>query len=161
MADLPLERRQHRRPGFERAVDSPMILVDPAAPSTQKLNRGSRRYPVAAMILSRRLSSRRAAVILHRVFDRAMTGCGFRLWDGTCVTFGDGVPVCTVVVHRPETLVRLMRDPSPYNFAEAYVGGDLDLEGDLFAAMKIADAIEEVHVSVRDRLRVLVDLWRG
>ena len=113
------------------------------------------------MILSRRLSARRAAVILHRVFDRAMTGCAFRLWDGTDVTIGDGAPVCTVVVHRPETFFRLMRDPSPYNFAEAYVASDLDLEGDLFAAMKIADAIEELRPSLRDRLRVLVDLWRG
>ncbi len=113
------------------------------------------------MILSRRLSSRRAAVILQRVFGHRVTGCAFRLWDGTCVTLGDGEPVCTVVVHRPETFFRLMRDPSPYNFAEAYVAGDLDLEGDLFAAMKIADAIEEIRPSVRDRLRVLVDLWRG
>jgi hypothetical protein len=54
-----------------------------------------------------------------------------------------------------------MRDPSPNNFAEAYVDGDLDLEGDLFAAMKIADAVEEIRLSFRDRLRLLADLWRG
>jgi hypothetical protein len=113
------------------------------------------------MILNRRVSSRRAAEILHRIFDRAVTGCAFRLWDGTQVTFGDAAPVCTVVVHRPETFLRLMRDPSPYNFAEAYVSSDLDLEGDLFEVMRIADAIEEIHPSLRDRLRVLVDLWRG
>jgi len=112
-------------------------------------------------MIARHLSSRRAAVILHRVLGHVVTGCAFRLWDGTCVTLGDGEPVCTVVVHRPETFFRLMRDPSPYNFAEAYVAGDLDLEGDLFAAMKIADAIEEIRPSVRDRLRLLVDLWRG
>jgi hypothetical protein len=64
-------------------------------------------------------------------------------------------------VHRPETFFRLMRDPTPYNFAEAYVDGALDLEGDLFAAMKIADAIEEIRLSFRDRLRLLADLWRG
>ena len=113
------------------------------------------------MILNRPLSSRRAAEILHRIFDRAVTGCAFRLWDGTRVTLGDAAPVCTVVIHRPETFLRLMRDPSPYNFAEAYVSCDLDLEGDLFEAMKIADAIEEIHPSLRDRLRILVDLWRG
>jgi cyclopropane-fatty-acyl-phospholipid synthase len=107
------------------------------------------------------LSSRRAAEMLHRVFGRIVTGCAFRLWDGTHVSLGDDAPVCTVVVHRPETFVRLMRDPSPYNFAEAYVASDLDLEGDLFAAMKIADAIEEIHLSTRERLRLLVDLWRG
>ena len=112
-------------------------------------------------MIARRLSSRRAAEMLHRVFGHRVTGCAFRLWDGTRVTLGDDAPVCTVVVHRPETFFRLMRDPSPYNFAEAYVAGDLDLEGDLFAAMKIADAIEEIRPSNRDRLRLLVDLWRG
>ena len=112
-------------------------------------------------MIARRLGSRRAAEMLHRVFGHVVTGCAFRLWDGTRVTLGDGEPVCTVVVHRPETFFRLMRDPSPGNFAEAYVASDLDLEGDLFAAMKIADAIEEIRPSLRDRLRLLVDLWRG
>ena len=108
-----------------------------------------------------RISARRAAIVLRRVFDRVSTGFAFRLWDGTLVELGHGAPVCTAVVHRPETFIRLMRDPTPYNFAEAYVEGALDLEGDLFAAMKIADAMEEIRLSFRDRLRLLVDLWRA
>lgn len=109
----------------------------------------------------RRISSRRAAIVLRRVFDQVPTGFAFQLWDSTLVPLGDGAPVCTVVVHRPETFIRLMRDPTPYTFAAAYVEGALDLEGDLFAAMKIADAMEEIRLSYRDRLRLLVDLWRG
>jgi len=109
----------------------------------------------------RHISSRRAAIVLRRVFDRVPTGFAFQLWDGTLVSLGDGAPVCTVVVHRPETFTRLMRDPTPYAFAEAYVDSAVDLEGDLFEAMKIADAMEEIHLSFRDRLRLVVDLWRG
>lgn len=77
------------------------------------------------------------------------------------MTLGGSAPVCTVAVHHPATFVRLMRDPSPYTFAEAYVEGALDIEGDLFAAMKIADAIEEIRLSFRDRLRLFADLARG
>jgi hypothetical protein len=69
--------------------------------------------------------------------------------------------VCTVVVHRPETFVRLIRDPTPLNFAEAYVESALDLEGDLFAAMKVADAMEEIRLGLRDQLRLFVALWRN
>ena len=69
--------------------------------------------------------------------------------------------MCTAVVHHPETFVRLMRDPTPLNFAEAYVEGALDIEGDLFAAMKVADAMEEIRLGLRDRLRLLVALWRN
>jgi hypothetical protein len=112
-------------------------------------------------ILARRLSSGRAAEILHRLFGHIATGFEFRLWDGTHVTLGRGAPVCVAIVHRADTFVRLLRDPTPLNFAEAYVEGAIDFEGDLFAAMKIADAMEEIRLSSRDRLRVLIDLWRG
>jgi cyclopropane-fatty-acyl-phospholipid synthase len=111
--------------------------------------------------LPRHVSTGRAAGILRGVFDRVPTGFAFRLWDGTLVRVGGSAPVCTAVVHRPETFVRLMRDPSPFNFAEAYVEGALDLEGDLFAAMNVANAMEEIRLSWRDRLRILVALWRG
>jgi cyclopropane-fatty-acyl-phospholipid synthase len=109
----------------------------------------------------RNVSSRRAAGILRRVFDRVETGCALRLWDGTLVELGHGSPVCTAVVHRPETFVRLIGDPTPLNFAEAYVEGALDIEGDLFAGMKVADAMEEIQLPLRERLRLYVELWRS
>jgi cyclopropane-fatty-acyl-phospholipid synthase len=108
-----------------------------------------------------RISSERAAEILRRVFGHLATGCAFRLWDGTRVTLGDGEPACTAVVHRPDTFIRLMRDPTPLNFAEAYVEGAIDIEGDLFAAMGIANSIEEIRISFADRMRILLALWRG
>ena len=111
--------------------------------------------------IPRRISSRRAAQILHYIFGGMKTGCGFRLWDGTSVVLGHGAPVCTAVVHQPETFIRLIRDPTPLNFAEAYVEGAIDLEGDLFLAMGIADSMEEIRVSFGDRVRILLALWRG
>jgi cyclopropane-fatty-acyl-phospholipid synthase len=112
------------------------------------------------MISSRRISSGRAAEIPPNLRSVA-SGCAFRLWDGTRVVLGSGAPVCTAVVHRPETFVRLIRDPTPLNFAEAYVEGAIDIEGDLFVAMSIANSMEEIRVSLGDRLRILLALWRG
>lgn len=111
--------------------------------------------------LPRQVSSRRASEILQKVFGQVRTGFAFRLWDGTLVRLGHGAPVCTAVVHRPETFVRLMRDPTPLNFAEAYVDGAVDLEGDLFAAMEVANALEELRLPLRERLRLAVTLWRS
>jgi cyclopropane-fatty-acyl-phospholipid synthase len=111
--------------------------------------------------LPRRVSPRRAAAILERVFGHVATGFAFRLWDGTLVPLGHGTPVCTAVIHRPETFIRLMHDPTPLEFAEAYVEGALDLEGDLFAAMRVADEMEDLRLSRGDRLRILLALWRG
>ena len=110
--------------------------------------------------LPRTIESRRAARVLRRIFERVPTGFAFRLWDGTLVEVGRGAPVCTAIIREPATFIRLVRDPSPLNFAEAYVEGALDIEGDLFAGMKVADAMEEIRLSTADRLRLFVSLWR-
>jgi len=107
------------------------------------------------------INAPRAATILRRLFGRIERGVAFRLWDGTPVLLGGGAPVCTVVLHRPETFVRLVRDPSPLNFAEAYVEGAIDIEGDLFAAMRIANSLEDMRVSSLDRLRIVLTMVRG
>jgi cyclopropane-fatty-acyl-phospholipid synthase len=112
------------------------------------------------MIFPRNVSPRRAAEVLQRVFDGVAGGFAFRLWDGSVVNLGGGKPVCTAVVHQPQTFIRLIREPTPLNFAEAYVDGSIDLEGDLFEAMSVANSIEEIRVPFLERLRVLVTLWR-
>ena len=113
------------------------------------------------MIFPQKPSPRRAAEVLHRIFDRIPGGFAFRLWDGSLVKLGGRAPVCTAVVRQPETFIRLIRDPTPLNFAEAYVDGSIDLEGDLFEAMSIANSIEEIRVPFMERMRLLVTLWRG
>lgn len=104
---------------------------------------------------------RTAAAILRQVFSRVEAPLAFRLWDGSEVRLGGAEPVVTVVVHAPETFVELMRDPSPGNFAEAYVASRIDLEGDLFAAMDVANAVEGLRLSPGERLRISASMWRG
>lgn len=104
-------------------------------------------------------SSTRAASILREIFGGLPASFAFRLWDGTDVTVGDKPPRFTVVLPAPRTFVRLLRDPSPLNFAEAFVDGAIDIEGDLFAAMDVANAIEDLKVPLGVRLRVLGALW--
>jgi cyclopropane-fatty-acyl-phospholipid synthase len=99
------------------------------------------------------------AAILREIFGAVAIGFAFRLWDGTTVPLGNGPARFTVVLHAPRTFVRLMRDPSPMNFAEAFVDGAIDIDGDLFAAMEVADAIEDLKVPLSVRLRLLGALW--
>jgi cyclopropane-fatty-acyl-phospholipid synthase len=112
------------------------------------------------MLIPRRVSPRRAAQVLQRVFGRIPTGFAFRLWDGTLVSLGQGAPVVTIFMRTPETFIRLMRDPTPFNFAEAYVEDAIDIDGDLFKAMSVANAVEEIRLSFPDRMRILATLWR-
>jgi cyclopropane-fatty-acyl-phospholipid synthase len=112
-------------------------------------------------LLAPRPSARRAADILREVFGHIPAPFAFRLWDGTEVPIGEGEPAFAAVIKSPETFTRLIRDPTPLNFAEAYVESAIDVEGDLFRAMTVADAIEELRLSLRQRLRILLSLYRG
>ncbi|HEY7038533.1 MAG TPA: hypothetical protein VID28_06775 [Methylomirabilota bacterium] len=102
----------------------------------------------------------RAAAILRQVFGGLPASFAFRLWDGQEVRFGAGPPVCTAVIKSPEIFLSLIRDPSPYNFAEAYVQSRLDLEGDLFATMEVANAVESLEITPWQKLSLFLSLWR-
>ena len=110
--------------------------------------------------LAPRPTAARAAAILREVFGGLAGPFVFRLWDGTEVKLGSGPPVATAMIKTPEAFVDLMRDPSPGNFAEAYVGGALDLEGDLFATMDVANAVEEIRLSPARKVRLFLSMWR-
>jgi cyclopropane-fatty-acyl-phospholipid synthase len=102
--------------------------------------------------------SARAGDVLRQVFATVRADFAFRLWDGTLVAFGAGPPLFTVVVHAPGTFLKLMRDPTPLAFGEAYVGGAIDIEGDLFAAMHVANALENLRLPLAQRLRLLLSV---
>jgi hypothetical protein len=102
----------------------------------------------------------RAAAILRLVFGSLPASFAFRLWDGQEVRFGSDRPECVAVIKSPQTFLSLIRDPSPYNFAEAYVESRIDLEGDLFGAMDVANVVEELKVTPLQKLSILLSLWR-
>lgn len=102
--------------------------------------------------------SDRAAGVLRQVFADVQAPFAFRLWDGTLVPFGSGAPAFTVVIHAPDTFMRLMRDPTPLTFGEAYVQSALDIEGDLFEAMHVANTLESIRLPLAQRLRLLLSL---
>jgi hypothetical protein len=102
----------------------------------------------------------RAARILREVFGQLPAPFAYRLWDGSEVRLGADSPVATAVIKSPETFLRLMRDPTPDNFAEAYVDSAMDLEGDLFATMDVANAVEEIRLAPVQKLRIYLSMWR-
>ena len=70
------------------------------------------------------------------------------------MSVGEDPAAFTVVFTTAETFARLMRHPTPYAFAEAYVDGRVDIEGDLFAAMHVSDALESLRLPLTERLRL-------
>jgi hypothetical protein len=103
----------------------------------------------------------RAAAILREVFAGLKGPLVFRLWDGTEVPLSGDKALCAVGIKSPETFLHLIRNPSPYHFALAYVEGRIDLDGDLFSVMPVADQLEELRLPFLQKLRLLVSLWKS
>jgi len=103
----------------------------------------------------------RAAAILRGVFGRLHVPVAFRLWDGSEVRLSGDQPVTTIVIKAPETFLHLMKDPTPYAFAEAYVNEAVDFEGTIFEVMPVAAEVEELRVPFLQKLRLLLSLWKG
>jgi cyclopropane-fatty-acyl-phospholipid synthase len=60
---------------------------------------------------------------------------GLRAYDGSSA--GPADPPATIVVKSPDAVRRLVTAPGDLGFGRAYVAGDLDIEGDLFAALEL------------------------
>jgi len=110
--------------------------------------------------LAGRPASRHAAALLRQVFADVRGDFAFRLWDGAEVRLGSGPPRFTVIIPTPETFLRLVREPTPLNFAEAFVESAIDIDGDLFAAMDVGNDLERLRLPLARRLRLLATLWR-
>ncbi|MFN0026585.1 MAG: class I SAM-dependent methyltransferase [Acidimicrobiales bacterium] len=69
-----------------------------------------------------------------------------------------------LVVRREEALAHLVRAPGELGLARAYVSGALDIEGDLFGALRARATGDTIRLGTADRLRAFrqlgIDPWR-
>ncbi len=91
----------------------------------------------------------------------------FRFWDGTTAGPGrtDRRPAGgpgRVIVRTPEAIGRLLWAPGDLGLGRAYVAGDLDVEGDVFAVLRaLADAApKDLHRGPRSVGSALGASWR-
>ena len=54
-----------------------------------------------------------------------------------------------LVLRSPKALAYILTAPGELGFARAYVSGDLDVEGDIFAALQLRDHLPDVKLDGR------------
>jgi cyclopropane-fatty-acyl-phospholipid synthase len=72
-----------------------------------------------------------------------------RYWDGSTEHGGDRDAVYSLIVNRPGALRRMLLPPSEISIVEAYLSGDMDVEGNLGAAVTLGDEINARLKSAR------------
>jgi cyclopropane-fatty-acyl-phospholipid synthase len=99
-----------------------------------------------------------------KVFDSLFAGYAgpafsIRLWDGwQWANTSDAAPRCTVVFNAPHAFENLILRPSEITLGEAFLAGEIDVEGDLFSVFAVTEHI--FHCPQGRRRRFLETLSR-
>ena len=76
-----------------------------------------------------------------------------RAYDGS--RLGPEDAPATLIIRSPDALRRLLTAPGELGFGRAYVAGDLDLEGDIFAVLTLRDRLPTVSINARQWTAIL------
>ncbi len=93
-------------------------------------------------------------------FDGALA---LQLPDGSVSCFGhagtaQAEPQFALRLRDPQVLRTLLLGRDPLRFADAYFRGALDVDGDIFAALRLKDHLHSLRLTLPDRLRVALRL---
>ncbi|MBV9284209.1 MAG: class I SAM-dependent methyltransferase [Acidimicrobiia bacterium] len=77
----------------------------------------------------------------------------FEAYDGS--RCGPTDAPATIVLRSPVALQRILTAPGEVGFGRAYVAGDLDVEGDIWAALSLRDRMPSVRLEPRQWLTIL------
>jgi len=86
-----------------------------------------------------------------------------RLWNGTTLRLGKAGPdesAFTLVCRNPGVVRSMVLGRDPLRLVEAFFRGDIDIEGDFFAALRMKDHLHSIRLSARDRLLALFTALR-
>jgi cyclopropane-fatty-acyl-phospholipid synthase len=99
---------------------------------------------------------------LFRSFDGSLT---LRLWNGSVLRLGkieprESEPPFTLVCKHPDFVRSMVLGRDPLRLVDAYFRGDIDVEGDLFAALRLKDHLHSIRLTLRDQLGALLTALR-
>lgn len=101
-----------------------------------------------------------ARTVLERVFASVDPGVRYRLWDGTEGEVGRPDGSFTLIVRDPDTFRECFSTQNTKVMAEAFVDDRIEVEGDLFAALRVANQLEDVRIGWAEKLRLAALLRR-
>ncbi|EAU55187.1 class I SAM-dependent methyltransferase [Mariprofundus ferrooxydans] len=114
----------------------------------------------AAMTATEPLAATVAArVILHTLLDAYSGPVAAALWTGETV-IGDEASPCRVIFRRSAPLRDLVLHQDVIRLAEAYLGGYVDVEGDMELLLGISDYLQELELSLSLRFRLMREALR-
>jgi cyclopropane-fatty-acyl-phospholipid synthase len=107
----------------------------------------------------------RATALLQRIFRQYRGRIAIRLWNGASLSVGrgaagPGTPPYTLVFRSAAAVRSLLLGRDQLRLAEAYISGDIDVEGDFITAIRLKDELGELVVPPGEGLQILLSALR-
>ena len=99
-------------------------------------------------------SRRHARTVLERIFGHVEPGLRYRLWDGSEGSVGTPDGSFTLVIRDRETF----GSNDTKVMAEAFADDRIDCDGDLFAALRVANQLEDLRLGWLDKIQLYMEL---
>ena len=90
-------------------------------------------------------AAQRLAPLLTKLLGRN-AAMHIEFWDGS--SFGPADATARVVMSSPRALQRIIRAPGELGLGRAYVSGDLDIEGDVYAVLALHDVRPDLRFGI-------------
>ncbi len=92
--------------------------------------------------------------ILQHIFQHYQGAFVVRLWNGTILQIGDGLPAFTLAIKHNHVLRHLVWFRDPIRLAEAYFKGDVEVSGDFNMAVGLRYYLEKLSLPMREKLQL-------
>lgn len=93
-----------------------------------------------------------AKSILRRLF-RDFEGClNVRLWDGSEVKLGQDRPAFSLSFRSAKTFQDMVLSRNPLRIVDAYFQGLIDIDGDLYSALKLRQYLTSLHLPLLEKM---------
>lgn len=99
----------------------------------------------------------KAENILEKIFENHPDDFNVRLWNGYLIEWSKQ-PKFTLVFADKSSFRKLLLRGDAFTAGTIYIEGKLDIEGDIFEAIKLGDYLASLKLSWRDKLRILMKL---
>jgi cyclopropane-fatty-acyl-phospholipid synthase len=95
--------------------------------------------------------------ILEEIFKTHPKDFNIRLWNGKTIEWTPR-PSFTLIFNNRSAVKNLFLKGNAYAAGKAFIEKDLDIEGDIFEAMKLADHLSQLRLPIPRKIALLTKL---
>jgi cyclopropane-fatty-acyl-phospholipid synthase len=111
-------------------------------------------------IVGKNRVTKHAEDLLTRLFSNVKSNIRLRLCNGEALHIGHQLhdqeePCFTLAFHSMNAIKQLVLGRDPLRLAEAYFRGEIDIEGDFFAAIRLKDDLQTINLSLTDKIAAI------